>query len=174
MILVNALNPRSTTVDAVSEKTSNIFILTGPIQTGKTTSLVKWSAKRKNVAGILTPVVDGKRVFMNAGTREQFRMEAETNEKELLVIGRFIFSKNNFDRAIAIIRDAADTEGWLVIDEIGPMELTGRGFCKVLKETLATRKEKILLVVREGMTGQVQEFFKINEPMVIRDIFDLP
>ncbi len=135
-----------------------IIILTAPIQSGKTTSLINWPAARDNIYGILTPVVNGKRVFMNAQTREQFPMEA-TGEEATLAVGRFLFSKNAFDKAVQIIRDAIPKEGWLVIDEIGPLEIRGEGFCDVLKEVLAQRKNKILLVVREGLTEKVQEHF---------------
>src|SRR5258705_7050710 len=142
-----------------------IFILTAPIQSGKTTSLISWSAERKDVHGILTPVVGGKRVFMNAQTREQFPMEA-AGEEETLVVGRFVFSKAGFDKAIQIFRDAINKEGWLVIDEIGPLELKGQGFCDVLKEVLAQRNNKLLLVVREGLVQQVKEYFSIGTATV--------
>jgi len=104
-----------------------ICILTAPIQSGKTTSLINWSAVRNDLYGILTPVVGGKRVFMNAQTKEQFPMEA-TGEEETLAVGRFEFSKTGFDKAIQIIRDAMTKEGWLLIDEIGPLEIKGEGF----------------------------------------------
>jgi nucleoside-triphosphatase THEP1 len=146
-----------------------IFILTAPIQSGKTTSLISWSAARNDVYGILTPVIEGKRVFMNAKTKEQFPMEARGNE-ETLVIGRFAFSKAGFDKAIQIIRNAITKEGWLVIDEIGPLELKGEGFCDVLKEVLALRQEKILLVVREGIVEKVKKFFNIPDVEIIYDI----
>lgn len=138
-----------------------IYILSAPIQSGKTTSLINWSAARKDVHGILTPVINGKRVFMNAQTKEQFPMEASGDE-ETLAIGRFVFSKAGFDKAIQIIRNAIDDEGWLVIDEIGPLELRGEGFCEALKEVLAVRRERLLLVVREGLAKQVKDHFMIN------------
>src|SRR5438093_50098 len=139
-----------------------IFILTAPIRSGKTTSLISWSAERNDVYGIFTPVIGGKRVFMNAHTKEQFPMEA-TGDEETLTIGRFAFSKTHFDKAIQIIRDAINNEGWLVIDEIGPLELRGDGFCNVLKEVLEKRQEKILLVAREGITEKVKEYFNIHD-----------
>ncbi|HMK27654.1 MAG TPA: nucleoside-triphosphatase [Chitinophagaceae bacterium] len=142
-----------------------IFILTAPIQSGKTTSLISWSANRNDVHGILTPVVGAKRVFMNAETREQFPMEA-AGEEETLVVGRFAFSKAGFDKAIQIIRDAVSKDGWLVIDEIGPLELKGEGFCSVLKEVLAQRNNKFLIVMREGLEQQVKEYFSIGTATV--------
>ena len=142
-----------------------IFILTAPIQSGKTTTLISWSANRNDVHGILTPVIGGKRVFMDAQTKEQFPMEV-TGDEETLVVGRFVFSKAGFDKAIQIIRNAINKEGWLVIDEIGPLELKGEGFCDILKEVLFQRNDKLLLVVREGLVQQVKKYFSISTATV--------
>ncbi|NOT50379.1 MAG: hypothetical protein HOP10_03775 [Chitinophagaceae bacterium] len=135
-----------------------IFILTAPVRSGKTTSLMKWSEQRDDVQGILTPVIEGKRVFMNAATKEQFPMEATDNETALSV-GRFAFSIKGFEKATSIIRDAIDKKGWLVIDEIGPLELRGEGFHDVLKEVVRRSKENVLLIVREGLVKGVQDYF---------------
>ena len=158
IVLVNTLTPLSFRKGVGGE----VYILTAPIQTGKTTSLVSWSEKREDVHGILTPVVDGKRMFMDAHTRQLFLMEAKEGEVDILTVGRFVFSKANFDKAIQIIRDAIDKNGCLVIDEIGPMELRGEGFAEILKEVLAQRKENTLLVVREGLAEIVKEYFQIT------------
>ncbi|MBM3416077.1 MAG: hypothetical protein FJY20_06445 [Bacteroidetes bacterium] len=139
-----------------------VYILTGPVQSGKTTSLIQWAAKRTDVYGILTPVVSGKRVFMNAQSKEQFSMEADDGETATIPVGRFIFSKAGFDRAIQIIRAALNLPGWLVIDEAGPLELRGEGFYDALKEILQERKEKIILVVRKGLAEEVQRYFAFN------------
>jgi nucleoside-triphosphatase THEP1 len=146
-----------------------IYILSAPIQSGKTTSLINWLAGRKDVYGILTPVINGKREFMNAETREYFPMEA-MGEEATLAIGRFVFSKAGFDKAIQIIRNAITKEGWLVIDEIGPIELRGEGFCTVLKEVLEFRKEKTILVAREGMANEVKDYFNMTGSVLIKDI----
>lgn len=138
-----------------------IFILTAPVQSGKTTSLVKWAEKRNDVYGIVTPVVDGKRVFSDIATKEEFPMEAVEGEETLLV-GRFIFSKTGFEKAVSIIRDAIDKNGWLIIDEIGPLELRGEGFHDIVRKVLRERKEKIILVVREGLVQQVKDHFMIK------------
>lgn len=153
-----------------------IFILTAPIRSGKTTSLIKWSEQRNDVHGILTPVVDGKRIFLDIATNEQWAMEATLRQtqgnEETLLIGRFVFSKKGFEKAIQLIRDSIDKKGWLIIDEIGPLELRGEGFHDVVKEVLANRKENILVVVREGLAEQVQQYFGIGARL-ISDIRDL-
>lgn len=127
-----------------------VYILTGPVRSGKTSSLLQWAEKRRDVAGILSPVINGKRIFLDLQSKEQFLMEAEENEKDALNIGHFRFSKKGFDKAIKIIRDGIVVKGWLVIDEIGPLELGGEGFHDVLKDVLAGRTGKTLLVVREN------------------------
>jgi nucleoside-triphosphatase THEP1 len=148
-----------------------IYMLTGAVQTGKTRSLTNWAANRTDVYGILTPVVDGRRFFMNAHTKEQFPMEAVAGEQETLTVGRFIFSKTNFEKAITIIRESNVAKGWLVIDEIGPLELRGEGFAEVLKEVIATHRGKFLLVVREGLAGAVSRYFNIQpEILTITDL----
>ena len=106
---------------------------------------------------------------MNAQTKEQFPMEAKGDE-ETLTIGKFVFSMTGFDKAIQIISDAITKDGWLVIDEIGPMELRGEGFCNVLKQVLELRKGKTILIVREGMANQVKDYFNITNSELIKKI----
>jgi nucleoside-triphosphatase THEP1 len=148
--LVNALS------SAITSNETGIYILTAPIGSGKTTSLQDWSSGRTDVHGILTPVLNGKRIFMNAATREQFEMEASAGEPAL-VVGRYSFSKKSFEKAISIIKEGALQQGWLIIDEVGPMELRGEGFYDALTEVLKMRKHKIILVARKGLVNDVKE-----------------
>jgi len=148
-----------------------IFILSGPVQSGKTTALIAWAEKRNDVYGILTPVVNGKRMFMDVFTKVQFDMEA-MGEEEPLAVGRFSFSQKNFDKAIRIIRTALQHDGWLIIDEVGPLELRGLGFHDILKEVLAQRTAKLLLVVRENkeITHRVKTYFNLGNATCITSI----
>ncbi|HEX7845099.1 MAG TPA: nucleoside-triphosphatase, partial [Chitinophagaceae bacterium] len=154
LVLVNSLA-------ASNETNCPVYILSAPIQSGKTTSLIEWAAGKQNIHGILTPVVNGKRVFMNAETKEQWPMEA-IGDEETILVGKFIFSKTGFQKAIQVIREAIDKKGWLIIDEIGPLELRGEGFHPVLKETLLHRHDNLLLVVREGLAEKTKAVFGIN------------
>ena len=86
------------------------------------------------------------------------------------VKGQGSISKTNFAKAIRILREEMYRKGWLVIDEIGPLELEGGGFCEVLKEILSKREGKILLVVRETLLEKVKEYFRIEEAQLITDV----
>jgi nucleoside-triphosphatase len=145
-----------------------IYILTGAIQTGKTTTLLKWAAGRNDVYGILTPVVNGKRVFMDIRSGEQFDMEAAPDDVAVLSVGKYKFSKKSFDRAAEIIITGSRAGiGWLVMDEIGPLELEGKGFSETLKKILrAENIQNLVLVVRSSMLEKIMEYFKLAEKTV--------
>ena len=171
MAIVNAIAP----LQFEKSGGADVYILTDHVQTGKTTSLMQWAKQDNNVQGILTPIVHGKRVFNNIQTGEQFAMEAG-DEDEIIAVGRFMFSRNSFDRAIEVIRKNIQGGDWLVIDEIGPLELKNEGFSKVLEEVLAQRNGKLLLVVREGLVDKVKEHFNISSARMISidDLAQLP
>ena len=145
-------------------KNKMIYILTGPVQSGKTTTLLKWLEKRKDVFGILTPIQNGKRVFMNAATKEQFQMEAEVNEENVFSVGKYIFSKKAFEKANSILEDAIkEREGWIIVDEIGPLELKGEGFHEMVKEVLSSKSGlSILFVVRQVILDEVMQHYRVD------------
>ena len=92
-------------------------------------------------------------------------MEA-TGDEDSLAVGRFLFSRSSFEKAIQVIRDAISEKGWLVVDEVGPLELRGDGFYAVLKEVLAARREKIVWVVRAGLAELVKECFMTGATVI--------
>jgi len=158
-------------------KGSRIIIYTAPIQSGKTTSLLNWSSNRNDVFGILTPIINGKRVFMDVHTKVTWPMEAE-HEEDSIDVGRFRFSKKGFERAIETIRASTisvssirDTP-WLVIDEIGPLELRDEGFANVFKEALNNHMGRLLVVVRDkdDMINRVKIHFNIPQATIISNL----
>jgi len=143
-----------------------IYILTGPIQSRKTTTVANWSIDKKDVFGILTPVINGKRMFMDVHSRGNFEMEANSRETKILMIGKYKFSKAGFTKAVDILRNGLnEKKGWLVVDEIGPLELRGEAFGIILKEILqsSSNQQKILLVTRESILEKVIQFFGLRE-----------
>lgn len=140
---------------------SKIYILTGPIRSGKTSALLRWSAEQKSIGGILTPEINGDRVFQILPGNLILPMLANS-EEETMEVGRFRFSKNSFQQAIqAIYRSLEEKKEWIVIDEIGPLELRGEGFADLLHYMLRNKERdyQILMVVREGLTEKVIDFF---------------
>ena len=138
-----------------------VIILTGDIHSGKTGKLLDWCRGRSDVHGILTPVLEGIRYFRDIHSGEQFRMEAD-DEEEALIVGRYRFSRNSFNKAIQVLQDSVNKEGWLVVDEIGPLELRGEGFSDILKRIILERKDNILLVVRKALVDDVILHFQLR------------
>jgi nucleoside-triphosphatase THEP1 len=131
-----------------------IYVITGAVQTGKTTKLLQWSEKRNDVFGVLSPVVDGKRNFMDVKTRQVFPMEAMPGETETIAVGKFIFSTAAFRRADEIMQQSlAEKSGWIVLDEIGPLELQDKGFAPVAEKMVTNTNEdlKCIWVIRESL-----------------------
>lgn len=159
----------------MTEKT--VYILSGPIRSGKTTQLLNWSAGREDIFGILTPDMEGEKVFMDVHSREQFTMQANAEDQAIISIGRFVFSQTAFLKATQIIRDSMRHQKacWLIIDEIGPLELNNEGFASVLKEVIHSdnTEQKIILVVREALSEKVKNQFCINNAIVMTDISSL-
>jgi len=101
-------------------------------------------------------------MFYNILTNEYFPMLAKPNE-DALIIGKYNFSKAGFEKAINIILENSTKDNWLVIDEIGPLELKGEGFNSCLKQVLKNRSNKLIIVVREGLTESVCNSFGIKQ-----------
>lgn len=86
--------------------------------------------------------------------------------ENVLEIGRFKFSQSAFERAVEIIRSASTREnGFLIIDEIGPLELKQKGFHNVLTEVLLNNSSipNILLVVRKALLEDVFKFYSLKK-----------
>ncbi|MFZ7115232.1 MAG: nucleoside-triphosphatase [Bacteroidota bacterium] len=146
-----------------------VYILTGTIHSGKSSTLGKWCQTRNDVFGILSPVENGKRFFQDISSGEKFPMEATSDEISTIPIGKFKFSMNAFSKAVEVLSGSSyNKKGWLVIDEIGPLELSGRGFDEVLKEILqaSASNMKIILVVRDTLKEDVIQRYSLNDHLI--------
>lgn len=142
-----------------------IHILSAPKHSGKTTKLTRWSANRNDVFGILTPIENGNRIFIDAHTKEPFHIEATADETDVLEVGKYRFSKASFDKASGILLAALrQVKGYIIVDEIGPLELQGLGFAATITAMLTDEKNKlqIVIVVREELLEKVMAYFNLE------------
>ena len=145
---------------------NKILILTAEKQTGKTTLLQQFCKDNNDVAGILTPIVNCKRVFYNIAGKEYFEMEANKAEAQL-VIGKYIFSAAGFKKAndILIQESKRHDINYLIIDEIGPLETKyQQGFYTTLISLLRSSfNYNLLLVVRPSLVEEVLSYTAVNK-----------
>lgn len=160
----------------------SIYIFSRPIHSGKTTELINWCNRQKNIAGILMPDIDGNRKIYNIATKEVFDIECgeplNTSER-LTSAGRFNFYTSAFEKANAILLTAlSQNPNWLVIDEAGKLELGGKGFYSSLMSIVNSYNNNIgsgnlLITVRESLCAEVIGFLKIKNYKIIRQLQEL-
>lgn len=152
-------------------------ILAGPVRSGKTTALLHWSRRRDDCGGVLSPDVDGRRVLQDARTGERIDWQKDTSDDpEDVQIGRFVFDQQAFEVAVGWL-DAAVADPavrYVILDEVGPLELSGGGWDAWLRRALpmATGKE-LILVIREGLVGKVLDRYATG-PVQMVDKQSLP
>ncbi len=161
----------------------SIIIFSKPIHSGKTTELQHWCSQQQNIAGILMPDINGKRKMLDIKTKKVFEAECKDSfnkEEELASIGRYHFYTAAFQKANAIIIHALnENPSFLIIDEVGKLELNKKGFYPALQKTIAAIQDKkftanLLLVVRDSLVKEATAFFKIQEYNLIEEISMLP
>lgn len=147
-----------------------IFIHSGPVHSGKTTRLLHWAAGRQNIDGIAAPVIDNQRYLQHLRTNEVRLLEVHgiMDQSEVIEIGRYRFSSHVFSWAHDIlIHCSHEPLDWLVIDEIGPLELDGQGLepavSSILNHTILHSSTKIVLVVRDNLYDKVLNHYGLNK-----------
>ncbi len=147
-----------------------IYILSAPVQTGKSTILESWSAEKSNVGGFISPRRSGIRVLLNAKTREEIPFEVIDHASTLKTteVGRFIFYDSSFDKASIWAGLHADTPGieYIIIDEVGKLELKDIGFHKLVNQLTghdAPLDKDLILVVRDTLLDKVIEKYRLQK-----------
>ena len=153
---------------------NSIYIYSDAIQTGKTTRVLAWVNGNQNIYGILTPDVAGKRRLYNIAEKQLLLFEAEKNTLEpSVVIGNFTFLKSAFIQAQQILKSALlHQPDWLIIDEIGKLEMQNAGLEPQLSGILNDFSEhspqtKILLIIRDTLLETATKKYHLQKAEVI-------
>lgn len=150
-----------------------IRILTGEIKTGKTTRLMYWAASQKNIDGIFQPVIDEKRFVYHIGSRTLKPLET-TESEEVTSIGKYNFSNQTFLWSQNILSEcAAKNLEWIIVDEIGPLELQDKGLEPAISKLFSEREKiqaQILCVVRDSILEKFVEHYGLQNDY---EIFEL-
>jgi len=154
---------------------SNIYILTGPVHTGKSCALTElaqeFSKLDKTVRGLLNPSIDGQKWFLDFESGDRFTME-ESEQKDSIKVGRFIFSAKAFERARKVIHASSQLRSELfIIDEIGKLEMKGDGLEPAISFALKAIEDSeiknIILVVRDYLVEDAITHFGLEAAQII-------
>jgi nucleoside-triphosphatase THEP1 len=149
-----------------------IYILTGPVHSGKTTLLKKTiPVLRENdlvIDGYLSEAIWESREFIGydlIDLKDHLRHPfiRKKGQKDWQRIGPFYFIPGTLDLAKKIIQRSEDSD-LCVVDEVGPLELQAKGVWPALKAVLKIPEQNLLFVVRETMLEEFME--KIRKDIV--------
>jgi nucleoside-triphosphatase THEP1 len=144
----------------------SIFLLTGAIQTGKSEALLQW-CKHENMSGFITPTFLEKKILYNISNKEKTLYQAEEGN-DTIAIGQYFLAKNAFAIANSIVLNSvALQKKWIVMDEIGKLELNNEGHHDTLLYLLNNYEGNILLVVRDSLLEKIIEKYKFIAPIII-------
>ncbi len=155
-----------------------VYIITGGIDEGKTRKIEAIYRQMKKGDGWVS-----RKIFLNEEFVGYEIVKLSTGEKlplaykkeyipsgwdEIYSIGPFSFSKRAFEFAGKIIDEIIEKNiNPVFIDEIGPLELQGKGFCPMLEKILKTQKD-IYIVVRSHCVDDVVNNFEIKNYEIIK------
>lgn len=158
---------------------NGIYILSLPIQSGKTTLLLQWLKTITHAAGFLSPDSNGNRYLLNIGTGESRRFQLTAGE-EGVKIGRFVFDPRVFEWGRQIILESlSQGNEWLIADEVGRLEMNqNQGWEPALKQVIAKYQlpsagKKLLLVIRDYLLDEAVEKYHLQTAKVLPASFFL-
>jgi molybdopterin-guanine dinucleotide biosynthesis protein A/nucleoside-triphosphatase THEP1 len=152
---------------------SPIYILSQPIQTGKTSLLSAWCNTLDSVGGILTPDVNSKRMVYDLSAKQTYPFQLNDDE-EGIRIGRFTFSEQGFTTAQTLIeRSIQNSKTWTIIDEVGRLEINQQqGLEPTVSKAIAWFKQhqgeqNLLLVIRDYLLLEAIAHYQLQEAIVV-------
>lgn len=149
-----------------------IYILSEGIQKGKTTALMLWSENRLDVGGFLTPDKADRRVLLNIHSCVEAPYQlANDSQEECIQIGKFKFDVDAFvEISEEVLEQSYESNfNYIIIDEIGKLEMQGKGF-HALFENLTRRddmKADMIVVVRDELLEDVIAKYELKDYKVI-------
>jgi nucleoside-triphosphatase THEP1 len=145
-----------------------IYILTGDIRTGKTSALLNWINSRNDVDGLLCPDNEkGKRYFLKVKSQKKIELEVDLESEETISIGPYKFLKSAFDKAndFLILKAKEDKSDYLIIDELGKLELKNQGLHNAAKtlipDFMYDDEKHLILVIRTNLLNEILGHYTI-------------
>jgi nucleoside-triphosphatase THEP1 len=141
----------------IAHETPEVILITGPVNSGKSRLLEKLVESEKS-NGVMVYGIIARSVFdhgyktgfdvINVSTGKT-RPLARINKTsdELFTAGKYSFSRDGFNFARESLLDF-HKGGAAFLDEVGPLELEGRGYAECLMTLLGSDITRLYIVVR--------------------------
>ena len=160
---------------------NKIFVISGETRSGKTTFLkqiindLKQANPQLKIGGIIAHGTDyrGERFgfsIENIITGEkQYLCSREKAHNDDLKTGRFYFSKTGFEFGNNAILDELEEMDVLVIDEVGYLEIKGKGWFETIEKAMNKPGLDMIFVVRKRILEDVLNLWQ-NKQFIVVDI----
>jgi len=158
------------------------LLVVGEPRSGKTSWCREYIDRQRKhgstVGGILSPAIEkqGQRVGSNAldlltGQEVPFaRLSRLKRFKGGEVVGDYTINRRGVVFGRGAIKRAAESRcDLVVIDEVGPLELSGKGLMPAVELALAS-PVNVLIVVRSSLKGALQRHFPQYKFVVVADL----
>jgi nucleoside-triphosphatase THEP1 len=176
--VISQADMKLTEIRKNSLQEQEIFIVTGSVGEGKTTFVKKLVEVFKQ-DGIKAVGILSERVMADSGTIGYDVSDIETEERKVFLrengesgkdtIGRFAISPEGLAFGKSILASLVSPGNRIVvIDEIGLLELNGKGWSGSLNDLLEKQQNLILITVRDSFVGKVKEKWNLQKVTVFR------
>ncbi len=152
----------------------NLYVYSAPVHSGKTTALMTWAEGRTDLGGFLAPDLEGLRYLLTLRDRKWYPFQVKENTQDTVVsICRYQFRAATFALAQqTLLFDARLPTPWLVIDEVGKLELQGLGHEPALSQVVHMWQTgeypgRLLLVVRSELLFEIVEKYGLHGAQVL-------
>lgn len=175
--VISIANHRFSEIKGKNTSIRKVFIISGSLGEGKTTFTKKLVdfLKDKNITagGILAErLMNGSTttgydiINIETGEREAFLREDEKCGSE--TIGKFYICPKGLSTGKAILSSLVYRgTGIVIIDEVGLLEIQGRGWYDSINQLFEKSENNILMTVRDKFVDQVKNKWNRNETFII-------
>lgn len=157
-----------------------IYLFTGAVHSGKTTTLQTWLRNKPlNVGGILAVDIEERRRLYDIAHDKyyDFEMDERHPDEDILVVGKYRFSRKTFEKAREImLRTLKENPDWMIVDELGKLEMDGDGLEPALTEVInfykgPEAKGRLILVIRDHLRDDAIDKYGLNTDMILHRSF---
>ncbi|MDQ3142904.1 MAG: hypothetical protein M3Q56_11735 [Bacteroidota bacterium] len=142
----------------------SLILLAGQKRTGKTSSLLRWTANKPNVGGILCPDIQKSRFMFDINKKVYIPFESKESElPDLVSIGKYLFLKVAFELGGNVITNSIKQNPISILDEWGPLEINSGGYYPFLiphlDEISFSSSRHLLMVIRDQLIVDFKKQF---------------
>lgn len=175
--VISHADSRLSELTGKSRSSGRVIIITGPIGAGKTNFAKQLSDMLRKNNIIAGGIITEKILDVNSAVGYDL-VDIESLERVIFLrqnsecgsdsIGRFTICRDAIEAGNRILRTVAATDNKvIIIDEVGMLELNGKGWSESINSILVKAGRKLIITVRSSFIEEVMAKWNITDPVVV-------